>query len=247
MNEIQNIFLTYPVYLTIIICLLVFGIFKLLKTKLSFFFHQESKILKNKAYLSAIELIIWIIFGVWAILFLWDKSQIFSIILIALSSVLLFWFSWVVLKDYLAGLFIRASRQFSLEDQIILKDYEGQIIKFKARYMVIAGPKGQETYIPFSHLLNTIFFLNKGSNISAYSKMQITLKSTKNTNDRIDGLHKSICNLPLISLKHKPKIVVLEENNKEIIIEISFLPIEKDQISSIKKQISQLCHGIFID
>lgn len=103
----------------------------------------------TEALIIVVGLLIFISFSV-------ENNLALSIILMLFLISILFFFSHFYLKDYLAGLIFKSSKEYQIGDQITVNNNTGRIEYFTKTQLKIKSSEGDNILIPYSILINEV-------------------------------------------------------------------------------------------
>jgi len=217
----------------IIIIIAILLLFRLLSFFVDKFISRVSIKHWTKRALFALELIVWFIF----IYKLAEKSlstqPILSVIMVLLLVFIVTWTFWFILRDYLAGIYIRMSGRFRLNETIAFEDSltniqttMGKIIRFDSQNMVLELQNLSTVEIPYNKLFNKKIERHVQS-VEEELTLVFELKSTKDKEHFMQEMNKQLLELPWINHKHKPKIVLQKQENTKSHLELKLILVDK--------------------
>ncbi len=222
-----------------IIIAFLFLFFRIISYVLPLVFKNQRYYKLFKKYVHGIEIFVWIIFLSKAYYKLSISNQVFSIVSLIIIIILVLYFSWYALKDYVAGVIFKTCGNVYINDNVRIYKYTGKIVKFAYRTLSIETTKGEIVYIPYSKITsNSVVKMNLAEAIKSYS-FKLKIKKTNSLVDTIENIKKSIINLPWSSVKKKPGVYPIEETNTNIIFDITVYAIEDDYFYNIENYIKE--------
>jgi len=183
--------------------------------------------------LLAFELIVWFIFIYKLAEKSLNKQPILSVIMIVLLVFIVAWIFWFVLRDYFAGIYIRISGRFKLNETIefedSLKDFHatrGKIIRFDYQNMVLELQNLSTVEIPYNKLFNKKIERHVQSAEEELT-LVFELKSTKDKEYFMQEINKQLLELPWINHKHEAKIALQKQENTKSYLELKLILVDK--------------------
>jgi len=186
-----------------------------------------------KKALFALELIVWFIL----IYQLAEKSiskyPVLSIIMILLLVFIVSWTFWYVLRDYLAGIYIRISGRFRLNETIAFddsvsggQDIKGKITSFTDRHLVLEIQDNATIELPYSKLFNKKMERHVQS-VDEELTLLFEIKSSEDKERFMHEIKKQVLELPWISHKHEPKLIIQKQENAKTYLELKVILLDK--------------------
>jgi len=227
-------------FLTIVVFLFLF--FRMLSYVLPLVFRNRPYYKLLKKYIPFIEIFIWIIFLSKAYYKLSISNQVFSISSFLIIIIVVLYFSWFALKDYVAGVVFKTSGNVFIGDIVRIDKYTGEIVKLGYRTLSIETTKGEIVYIPYSKVItSSVVKINLAETIKSYS-FKLEISKTNSLVDTIKNIKDSIINLPWSSVKKNPGVYLVEETNDKIILDITVYAIEEGYFYNIENYIKEKFH-----
>ena len=229
------------IYLFLLIAIIIFFLFRVLKKSLPFFPVRKKarKVLLN--YLPVIEMAAWFIYLIWAIQFLWIGNRLYALELSVILSLFVLVVSWFSLRDFIAGAVFKASGKFLKNETVKIGDFAGKIAGFESRNLVLETEKGETVYIPYSKVLgNVIIRSHPAENVMSHT-FRIKLKNVSDPIQVMDRMKTGILTSPLSSLKKDPQIRLLDSGDGLApVFEITVYTIEPEHFVQLEKYVRSL-------
>ena len=211
-----------PILLTIVISLVLIFLFSLFKSVLPLYFvrfREQKRYLKLLYYSEIIGgiLVLAMFTG-----YLYERSTITAIVLLMILILSVFFIGVFFIKDYVAGLIVKASANYSINDIIITDDIEGKIMKFGQRSLIITSINGNKIFIPYSKLTGKIKSIKSVSEIQNNYSFQVSLSNNNDIDKTIDNIKNFLITLPWVNNSILPDIKIDKkvENNYTLSISI---------------------------
>lgn len=198
---------------------------------------RKSSKIRNWFYLSEAIIIISVL-SIF-ISYSFSRNLILAIVLILLLLIIFYYLSIFFLKDYLAGLLIKTSGDYRINDHISVEKITGQITNFGKTQMEIKSSNGNTVYLPYGLLISKIKSLQaQTEKIYGYS-FDFQMKKINHYHKDIELLQEYIRTLPWTHPSYRPEILLKEENQTEYKLQITIFAFDKKYYQKIKNAISQ--------
>lgn len=184
------------------------------------------------------EFIIWIIFIYRTAEYSLETKPVLSFVMILLLVMIFLWAFWFVIKDYLAGLYIRASGRFKLKQYIAFDDIKAKIIGFANGYLILETADSDRIEIPYSKLFaKNIEYLSQSAEEEL--SIDIEIKSTKDEASFIKKLKSEILEIPWVNQKFEPQIKLVNSQGRSI-LKIKIMLLNKKYNKKMEKALTEL-------
>ncbi|HNV50414.1 MAG TPA: mechanosensitive ion channel [Bacteroidales bacterium] len=228
------------IYTLLIVALILFIALRLLTWLFPLIITKTERRKIALRYKSLCELLIWVLFLLWAVQFLYTSNQPFAYALFAILFLIVAYSAWVGLKDIIAGAFLKATHKLSINELITVGDYSGKIVGFDHSNLLLETALGETLYIPYSSLLGKVIVkMQPAESIHRHSfKFEVDkAHSTREDTEKIRGF---ILTMPWASLKKEPQIrYVTETTSDKQIIEVTLYSIEKEHFQDMERLIKE--------
>ena len=232
-NSISNIFVL------IIISVVLFILLSFLKSYLPILTRRTLfKRNRYKRWLYISELII-IVLGLLIFISISVKyNLVLSVFLMLILIAILFFISQFFLKDYLAGLFFKASKEYQIADQITVKNKTGKIEQFTKTQLKIKDERGNNIYIPYSKIiLDSKTVRQNQEKVNAFT-MNIDLKIQSNFETDSLSLKRYIRLLPWVHPAFEADITLIEQDELNYKLKLVIYAFDKKYYSKLEQAIN---------
>ncbi len=224
-------------YKYIILGLLIFFLFKLLKSLVPIAINnREIRRFLYKA-IPLLEIKVWIFFAIITTLKFQKDFPIFAYTIFFVLIIAIIYWAWFSLKDYIAGLIFRAKGEFYRGETLLFRDMQGIIRDFGLQTIEIETPSGKTILIPYSDLISDIYGKTEQGETTISHVFTIKLDKTIPVPETIEDIRTFILQLPWSSLQRMPHIRVSREYETYYMIEIVVYAIERDYFFTIEDAI----------
>ncbi len=168
------------------------------------------------------ELIVWIAYALWVtrkLLGNWNEYRLISMAIIFIPILLI---SWYFLRDFMAGIVLKAEKPFTISQLIKTRNFEGTIKKIGSRSIEIESKQGQISRVPFSRLTNKIYSIQTPEASIRSHELLLQISSSIKIEETKKKLITELFLLPQVSVNHTPKINIVKEGKSHITYRISY-------------------------
>ena len=219
------------------VILAVFMILKLFNRKF-----QGRRFLKSKLerFLPIIEIVVWLIFISWVVIYFLNNPMWRAIFLLTLCAVLLVIISWVAMKDIFAGIILRLDSSFNLNEWIKINDIDGKIVKLGYRTFELETGTGEMVSIPYSRVSGEIRTKPSVSEKIKSHSFSVNVPKTHAIDETAKKLRFTLANAPWSSLKKLPTVKFIKETPEQYQFEIIIYSMKVSYFQHIKKGLGEL-------
>ncbi|MCB9207611.1 MAG: mechanosensitive ion channel, partial [Ignavibacteriales bacterium] len=153
MNDILNFEISE--ILVAFILLIAFLLFVLMKIVKKYFVERQFSY-RHQQYYSLLEIVIWIIFTIWALKTILEESIYYTVIVIVIFLSLAIWITWFVVKDFIAGLVFKFNDNYQKGQFIEVNDIKGYIEEMNYLTLDLISETGETIKIPYSKIQGNI-------------------------------------------------------------------------------------------
>ena len=226
-----------PILLTIVISIVLIFLFSLFKSVLPFYFVQFRE---QKRYLKLLyysEIIGGILVLAMFTGYLYQRSTITALVLLMILILSVFFIGVFFVKDYVAGLIVKASANYSINDIIITDDIEGRIIKFGQRSLIISSKDGNKVYIPYSKLTGKTKSIKSVSEIQNNYTFSLNLNDVSDIDNTIENIKKHLITLPWVNNSILPEIKIDKKLDNNYTLSISIVSYDNSYYVKIETSV----------
>lgn len=228
-------FSNFGLYLSLFLAMVLFFVLRLISWLLPVVVPGEEQRKIVLRYKSLVELVIWIVFIIWAVQYLHYSNRWYAYGLFAMLFLLTVYSGWIGLKDVIAGAFLKAGHRLTINEIIRVGDIQGKIMRFGHTSLILETDSGETIYLPYSFLFGKVIIKSHPAESIHRHTFQLEVAKTESIQETIDSMRIFILNLPWISLKRDPQIRPLSELTTGQPIEITIFSIEKEHFPEIEK------------
>jgi len=226
MSDLNFIVSGSTIFFVILWAIVILLFFKVAKKYIPLVFEKKLNRKTFRLYFSISEVFIWTLYFVIVANTLINKAFFegiaFLIFFLFVSILILILF----FKDYLSGLILKMEMNLSEQDYIYSKDFEGWIIKFSARNLVIENKDSEIIIVPYYKLLKDVIKVKK-SDANKYQSYSFVFEVAE---DKISDfqsfkveLTNFLINLPWVKANSLPDIT--KEAGLENKVKVNVYPV----------------------
>jgi small-conductance mechanosensitive channel len=234
-----------PILLTIAISIALIFLYSIFKALAPAFFlnlKEKKRYLKLLYYSEIVGGILTISLFIG---YLSKRSTITALVLLVLLLISLVFIGWFFMKDYIAGLIVKASNNYCINDVIVVNHIEGRIIKFGQRSIVVASTEGNKVFVPYSSLVGQIKSIKSTSEIKNNYNFNIKISAEKDIDKTIIDIKKYIITLPWVNNSNVAHVKIEKEEEEFNILNISLISFDMSYNlkieSAVLDWVSRIC------
>jgi len=222
----------YPITVLILLSLTILLLFRLIRLLTDKFISKISVKQWAKKVLYVFELVVWIILIYQVAEKSLSRQPILSAVMILLLVFIVSWSFWFVLRDYLAGIYIRISGRFKLHETIAFNSTQneltikGKIIRFGNQNMVLETQNLTTIELPYNKLFN-IKMERHVQSVEEELSLSFQLKTVKDSENLLNDLRKQLLELPWISHKQEPVLILNNKPDDKTYLELKVILLDK--------------------
>ena len=205
----------------IILSTLGYGILLLVRNYIPLLLKRDRSRKTFRVIYPIVELAFWVWVFYAIIPALYEKHFLlgFSAFAVALSVII--WYTWYRLRDYMAGIIFRSSKDIREQESISVSGSEGRIIKVGSYNLSLETENGEIVLLPYSSFAGKKIIKQHSSEQVKSFKFVLTVDSEKDPIKLVSEIKNTILTQPWSSLKKDPQIVMINSDDKEVKFEIT--------------------------
>jgi hypothetical protein len=238
MNDIVN--LDISIFVILIVAALTIMLLTLLKLVKKYIIEKKLS-LKYQQHFYIVEVIVWIIFGLWSIKIFLHDSIYYTFVVLSIFAVISVWIGWFVVKDFIAGVVFKLNNNYSRGEYLRIGNADGYISDLHFLNLDLKSDSGEIQKIPYSRIQGTTIVRSNISEKSKVHMFMVELSKEISLEKSKEQLRKLL--LLSIGVNHnkEPQITLKDETENNRIFEVQiFLLNDKYRYvveDNIKKQI----------
>jgi small conductance mechanosensitive channel len=196
----------------------IFRLFQYLNKR--FVIKQNHK--KNlRKFIYFLEFITWIFYVFESIKYFAENNNVLAGALAIILFVIIGWTAWFVVKDYVAGLYLKWNDTYKVNEVIEIGGQAGRIIKLGSRNVILEISPLHTINVSYSKLFTEQVIKTGLTDLSANTSFTINLSKEFQNSDSHKVVRNYILQLPWTNLKHEPLVIVENQEKDEMTIRIS--------------------------
>ena len=203
----------------------IFGVIIYFIFRLIHFLVTRKLVNRPKQFLGSlfyfIEVMIWFAYFSEGINLFVHKNIIFSGICAFVLLVAIGWISWFILRDFIAGLFLKMNETFKLDEIIEFDGFSGSVQSIGNRDIEIRIDGSNTVKIPYSQFYIKRLIRAGTSDNCAKSNFIFKLDTSLNAIDAVDAIKVFIYQLPWTNSAHEQEVIIDKMDKQETLISIN--------------------------
>lgn len=192
-----------------------------------------------RKFIYLLEFLTWLIFLLEAINFFAENNIVLAGSLALILFIITGWTTWFVIKDYVAGLYLKWNNAYKANEVIEIDGQSGRILKLEKRSLLFEISPLHTTQIAYSKLFTKKVIKTGLTDLGANASFTIDLLKEFQNAEGLTKIHNYIFQLPWTNLKHQPLVVVENQESEKMIVRISASLIEESYIDQFRNAIKE--------
>ena len=163
-----------------------------------------------------LELLLWVLFILWATGRLFHESEFSSVILEATAILFIALFGWYLLRDFISGAILKIENAFEPGQQIVTPLVCGRIKKLGYRSMQILSSKGEIVTIPYSLLSNGCITKPSDNPKRVEQILKLKLPAYQSADTLKESLKRRVLEMPWIVDPESVRIEISREQSENL-------------------------------
>lgn len=232
-------FSNVAIYRFLFFSIILFLAFRFLSGYLRFLFRKKKVNRWIQMILPAVELLVWIVFFVWAIEFFMRKNQILALGMFVILLFMAFWVSRFSLRDIIAGVVFKAGSGIHLNENVQIGEYFGKVVKLKLHSLVLETEKGKTVFIPYNTAVDKIRLKPAAAETITSHSFEMHVPKGDDIIITMEKIRTAILQLPWSSVKREPGISLISETKSYYTLEITVYSLSKEYFYRIEEVIKK--------
>lgn len=175
--------------------------------------------------LPAAEALIWLLFSIWSVGKIIQDTFYSSLIIMAISGIVILWVGWFAARDWIAGIILRMQDRYQPGQLLQVEDIRGKIRRIGYLAMEIERDNGEVLKIPYSSISGKVHGVKEGRDGANHHRFEINLTKDKPLPAVLSQLRLAVLNSVWSPLNKEPEIKLLKETSDAFVLEmIVFAP-----------------------
>lgn len=211
-----------------------------------FFQYIFPLLLKNKKalrlvnrFLPFIETGSWLAFFSWYTLKFYGQYNIYTLVVLGIIIIIIFWISRFLMKELIAGVVFRVADRFREGDNLQTEQYTGTIKKLHFDCIEMEASDGQIIFIPYSKITGEISIKNESTGQTTAYTFKVETSDISDPDTFSNKIISLILSLPWSSVNNQPKITLIEQESDRYTFEVTCYPIDKSYAKKIEQKVQE--------
>jgi hypothetical protein len=185
------------------------------------------------------ELIIWLAFISWVVMLAYNAKNYYILIFLAISFVLFVVPAFILIRDLIFGIFLRAQNKIPLGAVIEIDNIKGKIVRTGHYFLNLEDSQGRIKSYSYYKLNSTVI-----SSLGDHSELEkldmiFRLAYTNNSNERINKLKKQLLSTPWVAVSQPIIIEELKEKDDSLSLKVGLFTLNKKYEENIKGMVEK--------
>ena len=234
---ISNSFI--PILLTVAISIVLIFLYSIFKSLAPAFFislKEKKRYIKILYYSEIIGgiLVLTLFIG-----YLYHRSTITALVLLMVLLISVFFIGLFFIKDYVAGLIVKASNNYNIDDVIVINELEGRILKLGQRSVIIASNEGNKVFVPYSSLVGKIKSIKSTSEIKNNFNFNLKVPVDNDIDKTINDIKNYLITLPWVNNSAVADIKIEKKEKDFYLLNISLISFDVSYNVKIESTVSE--------
>ncbi|MEZ5198886.1 MAG: mechanosensitive ion channel [Bacteroidales bacterium] len=217
--------------------LLIYLVFRLFNYGLNTYLQKKKYFQSLSKSTPIIEIIAWLLYFGWWLQKFYEAKTFFVLIVIGILALLLFWLSKYWLKDLIAGIVFKSTKQLKEGDTLQVEELNGVIKKFLKTTIVIESKGGQTIILPYSNIIGKTNIKSEDTEKSYGFSFELKLAGQGGIEIDPEEIRAFIISLPWNSTLKPPIVNLVIETMDDRIFDVTVFPIDKSYYSKIERHV----------
>ena len=234
MKEVLNFDFSELILLLIVpIGVMIYFLLKILKVNIS----NSRFNRKYKNYFLLFEIIVWLLFGWWSFKVIYGNTDYYSILIVAILFIVLFWIGWFLAKDFIAGTVLKLSDNYQEGQFFRLNDIEGHIAQINYLHLNIRQENGEIIKIPFSKILGSVHHKSFLDDKTKQYKFEIIIDKQETLDETREKIRKNILLSAGVNIKKEPLISLKLSSETKWNFDITYFILDEQYCELIENNV----------
>ena len=204
--------------LFLLLAILLFGLFRLVRHLLRIAPMRKSRRSALFRIMPTIEILVGLLYILSAVPLVFKDHPDYSPVVLTIILVGVVWVSWFAIRDFMAGIFLKAGKVCRVGDQVRLDGIEGRVKHMGFRVLEVVSPGGDEIVVPYSRISRqSISRLPNVDGLARHS-FRLELPPTLPSLDAKRSVWRSALNDHWISLKRDPQVDIAADGSLDVTV-----------------------------
>lgn len=237
MNDIINFEISE--FLVAFIILLAFFLFTMMKLLKKYFIERKLSP-KYQQYYYLLEIIVWIMFIIWAFKTILEDSIYYTIIVVTIFLSIAVWVTWFIVRDFVAGLVFKFNDDYKKGQLLEVNNFKGFIERINYLNIDLISNEGEVIKIPYSKIQTNIHKKSVLDKNTIRHNFQLQFPLSVSFDNIKEEIINEILLTPGIDLSKEPIVKLDERKEKYQIIGATVFVLSESAIDLILHKMKKI-------
>lgn len=195
--------------------------------------------LKIERLLPLVEGIVLACFLIWSIQFVFQGQKVGVYAVIAVTIMVLLWFSWYAIRDFIAGVLLKYQDAFRIDGEVRIKEIQGRVKKLGYLSLELETFQGDILNIPYSSIFNQVRTKPHREEKVKSHTFYIEFSKTAPAADMLEIIRVNVLNAPWSAVIKGPQIKIVEEKEATYVFEVLVFSLQAQHFQKIKNYLRE--------
>ena len=204
--------------LFLLLAILLFGLFRFVRYLIKLAPMRKARRASLIRMMPTVEILVGLLYVLSAIPLVFKDHPDYSPLVLTIILAGVVWVSWFAIRDFMAGIFLKAGKVCRAGDHVRLDGIEGRVKHMGFRVLEVISSSGDEIVVPYSRISKqSIRRLPKVDGLARHS-FRIELSSLVPPMEAKQTVWRSALNDPWTSLKREPQVDVASDGSLDVTV-----------------------------
>jgi hypothetical protein len=189
--------------------------------------------------LSILELIVWFAFLTWVIKLVYESKDRYILVFVAVAFILLLVPAFILLRDFIFGVFLKAQNKIIEGSFIDLGDIKGEIVKAGQFFLNIEEKPGNIKSLGYYKVNSRVISLSGDKHQLERLVLEFSFPLSHKINELVEKLNYQLLNAPWIAASKAPIVESIDSEGERTIIRMAVFVIDLSYKESILELVNQ--------
>ena len=197
---------------------------------------QEQWVLRAVPF---VELLAWVAYCFWGAAVIFGGYRYYEIVVGTMAVVLILAIAWLVFRDFLTGVLLRADTGFEAGKTIKTSLVEGKIVRLGYRSMEIVNAKGEKVCIPYSGLRDQAITILPDEDLQLPHQCRLALSADADPMEMREKVYDLLMSMPWVT-EPPPQISIDKKEEGGLYMLVKYHTHASIYASKVEKKLQEL-------
>ncbi len=192
-----------------------------------------------KTILSIFEFIVWFAFLTWVIKLVYESKDHFVLVFAAVAAVLLIVPAFILLRDFVFGVFLKVQNKVIEGTFIELEDIKGEIVKAGQFFLNVGDLHGNVKSLGYYKVNSRVISIAGDHHQLERLVLEFNFPRTNRTNEITDKLNYLLLNTPWVVASKAPLVESINTEAEHTVVRMAVFVINKSYRENIMEMVNQ--------